>query len=354
MVDGPGSGAVDTVWNILILGALQWGLRQLFDDPGTQEQLRKAAEDLNGWLLGQRGCDVVGTDKQLGLRYAAPIRNEPPPPLHPQPEPPVTPGNLSKIDHIVVVMMENRSFDHILGYLSLPTSMGGKGRTDVDGLHGDELALTPDNRHATVFHITSGTRFEYDPGHGFKDVKLQRGEYQWPSAGFPSTPFFVGRNQGFVIDFAKRLASDFPGARQGLGSKATDIMGFYLGADLPTYELLADQFAICDHWYAAHPGHTWPNRFVSLTGQLALGPDGKPDAFNPELASFDPLETATIFDHLSKAGVSWRYYEKDFSMLRAFSRYTYDHENVISIDDPERLLRGRRQRGVAVGDVHRA
>ena len=41
---------------------------------------------------------------------------------------------LSQIDHIVVVMLENRSFDHMLGYLSLPASVGGRARTDVDGL----------------------------------------------------------------------------------------------------------------------------------------------------------------------------------------------------------------------------
>ena len=46
---------------------------------------------------------------------------------------------LSQIDHIVVLMMENRSFDHMLGYLSLPETMGGAGRTDIDGLRGAEV-----------------------------------------------------------------------------------------------------------------------------------------------------------------------------------------------------------------------
>jgi phospholipase C len=40
---------------------------------------------------------------------------------------------LFQIDHIIVVMMENRSFDHMLGYLSLPHELGGAGRTDIDG-----------------------------------------------------------------------------------------------------------------------------------------------------------------------------------------------------------------------------
>src|SRR5215216_5490929 len=45
---------------------------------------------------------------------------------------------LRRIDHIVVVMMENRSFDHMLGYLSLPRPDGTAGRTDIDGLRGPE------------------------------------------------------------------------------------------------------------------------------------------------------------------------------------------------------------------------
>jgi len=43
-------------------------------------------------------------------------------------------AQLEKIEHIVVLMLENRSFDHMLGYLSLPPAQGGKGRQDVDGL----------------------------------------------------------------------------------------------------------------------------------------------------------------------------------------------------------------------------
>jgi phospholipase C len=41
---------------------------------------------------------------------------------------------LEQVEHIVVVMLENRSFDHMLGFLSLPEALGGRGRADVDGL----------------------------------------------------------------------------------------------------------------------------------------------------------------------------------------------------------------------------
>jgi phospholipase C len=46
---------------------------------------------------------------------------------------------LSQVEHIVVLMLENRSFDHMLGYLSLPADQEGKGRPDIDGLSGPDV-----------------------------------------------------------------------------------------------------------------------------------------------------------------------------------------------------------------------
>lgn len=61
-------------------------------------------------------------------------------------------NSLENFDHIVIYMLENRSFDHMLGYLSLPEELGGKGRSDVDGLKGDEVN-TIDGEDYPVFHL---------------------------------------------------------------------------------------------------------------------------------------------------------------------------------------------------------
>jgi phospholipase C len=58
--------------------------------------------------------------------------------------------SLDHIDHIVVLLLENRSFDHMLGYLSLPPALGGKGRTDVDGLTGTE---TNEDENGVAFPV---------------------------------------------------------------------------------------------------------------------------------------------------------------------------------------------------------
>src|SRR6184192_4123505 len=102
-------------------------------------------------------------------------------------------ANLNKVDHIVVLMMENRSFDHMLGYLSLEG-----GRTDVDGLRGDEQ-----NEHDGVVyrpHHLQMTRFpvEADPCHSGACVEHQ----------------LEGANAGFVASFAPTYPAD-PGLVMG-------------------------------------------------------------------------------------------------------------------------------------------
>jgi hypothetical protein len=117
------------------------------------------------------------------------------------------PGNLGKVDHIVVLMMENRSFDHLLGYLSLP---GDGGRHGIEGLTGNEF-----NRDANgVAHpvtlrtpppvpplpggqLVPATAFLNDPEHGFGEVAKQlAGDATHTS------------NAGFVTNFAGKLDRD--------------------------------------------------------------------------------------------------------------------------------------------------
>jgi phospholipase C len=104
----------------------------------------------------------------------------------------VVDGNLGKIDHIVVLMLENRSFDHMLGYLRLE-----QGRVDIDGLTGNETNRDGSNNSVAVHHRTD-TFFRSDPGHGFADVAEQ---LTWLN-------LTAGSNAGFVHNFAKKLAAD--------------------------------------------------------------------------------------------------------------------------------------------------
>jgi hypothetical protein len=125
------------------------------------EQLDGYAKAFAAWLLGEPDRELAGGVEHLDIAY---IGDAPRPPvLAPTAVPPTTvpmdPGNLTKINHIVVVMMENRSFDHMLGYLSLPIAGNddilGRGRADVDGLTGDEFnSGLLDNQPRRVFPLS--------------------------------------------------------------------------------------------------------------------------------------------------------------------------------------------------------
>jgi phospholipase C len=168
-------------------------------------------------------------------------------PVH-SPQPKTTPGNLSKVDHIVVVMMENRSFDHMLGYLSREG-----GRSDIEGLKWESEA------NATQYNFYKGKYYyptlltdthaisteTLSPDHSHENVKAQMADGM----------------MHFVSDYAKSKAGDDPGQLQ-------IVMGYYGAAQLPVYDMLARSYAVCDHWFCSHVGPTWPNRYVAMTGDL--------------------------------------------------------------------------------------
>lgn len=151
-------------------------------------------------------------------------------------------ANLEKVDHIVVLMLENRSFDHMLGYLSLEGARG-----DVDGLRG-EFANEHDGRSYPIYHLDS-TAIADDPDHSASSVGLQVGG---------------GAMNGFVTSFAGTLS------RRGVqdGDPAR-VMGYYNAADVPVYDHLAREFTVCDRWFSSVPGATWPNPLYAICGRAA-------------------------------------------------------------------------------------
>jgi phospholipase C len=204
-------------------------------------------------------------------------------------------ANLSKIDHIVVLMLENRSFDHMLGHLSLTG-----GRDDVDGLRA-ELANELDGDIYPVHHLES-TAIADDPDHSGDAVDVQIGD---------------GRMDGFVESFAKTLsARDVPGADPGR------VMGYYDAADVPVYDHLAREFAICDRWFSSVPGATWPNRLYAICGRAAGSRDDLP-------LNLPPLyDKPSFVRHLDAHDISWGWYSFEGGTLRfADAHYLLGHHD---------------------------
>ena len=214
-------------------------------------------------------------------------------------------ANLGKIDHIVVLMLENRSFDHMLGYLSLEG-----GRDDIDGLR-EEFANDHDGRRYPVRHLET-TAIPDDPDHSARSVDLQVGG---------------GEMSGFVASFAETLS------RQGVaGGDPGRVMGYYNAADVPVYDHLARQFAVCDHWFSSVPGATWPNRLYAISGRAAGSRDDLP-------RNIPPLYNQPSFiRHLDARGVTWRWYSFEVGTLRlADARYALGHHDNFAFFSTENL-----------------
>jgi phospholipase C len=191
--------------------------------------------------------------------------------------------NLEKIEHLVVLMLENRSFDHMLGYLSLDGT-----RPDIDGLH-PGLGNEYQGRTYPVHHLDS-TALEMDPDHSGAAIDEQ-------VAG--------GTMGGFVANAAATLASR--GVQDG---DPSCVMGYYDRTDVPVYDHLVEKFAVCDRWFSPVLGSTMPNRLYALCGGAAGSRDNRPPYLPPL------YHQASFVRHLDAQGVSWRWYCFDPGMLR--------------------------------------
>jgi phospholipase C len=182
-----------------------------------------------------------------------------------------------RVQRIVVLMLENRSFDHMLGYLTL------RGNSEVHGLDGrPEQSNLHAGRRYWPRHLAN-TRFpkSQDPCHSIKCVAEQ----------------IAADNGGFVANFAK-VDPDHPDL----------VMGYYDGDQLPTYDYLAHSACICDHWHSSVPGSTWVNRLYAMCGTADPESEGMFD---------EPLWDFPSFPrHLDAAGVMWRWYSHDPGTLR--------------------------------------
>jgi phospholipase C len=220
-------------------------------------------------------------------------------------------ARLAQVKHLVVVMMENRSFDHMLGYLKQ------EGVPDVNGLNGDEYNLGPDLKPIQVTRFDAdgstvqkpGEALEkrLDPDHSKDGVRVQLG------SGYGDFP-----NGGFVKAFVEsRRPEDQIGPELWMVP-----MGFYGGKDLPTYEFLARNFCVCDAWHSSVPGDTWPNRLFALTGRE--GEKVRPGLLEDLAGLTGPLKVlagAPIYDvpafTRQLEDGQWRWYSHDPATLRA-------------------------------------
>jgi phospholipase C len=210
---------------------------------------------------------------------------------------------LQSINHIVVVMLENRSFDHMLGFLYADHGNVSPSGQPLEGLKGTEAIPGAKGGQVKVFKILPTSPHPYfmpgaDPGEGYLNTNWQLfGAEQAPVPLVPAT------NQGFVTNFGSTLAweSKQPGYVMP-GTTASQIMGMYVPQTLPILSNLASGYAVCDHWYASVPTETFPNRaFMAMaTSQGFVQDEGR-----------NVYTAPSIYTLLAKSGKTWSVFGYD-------------------------------------------
>jgi phospholipase C len=212
---------------------------------------------------------------------------------------------LSEIQHIVLLMLENRSFDHMLGLLYSAEGNVSPGGQPFEGLTGSESNPDSTGKAVKAFPIPAATALTYfmpgaDPGEGYTATNAQLFGAEQPSTA-------AATNHGFVTNFEATLAweSRTPGWKPLAGTQATDIMGMYTPALLPVLSGLARGFAVCDQWYASAPTETLPNRAFVAAATSQGHMDDKTTSFT----------APTIFGLLTQHSRTWRIYGYDSTPL---------------------------------------
>ncbi|WDE13475.1 alkaline phosphatase family protein [Thalassomonas haliotis] len=213
-------------------------------------------------------------------------------------------GLLDQIDHFVVIMLENRSFDHMLGFLYTDQNNISPLGHAFEGLTGEESNLNSRGEAVTVFKIPDDKHPYFwpgsDPGEGYNNTNSQLfGNYRTPAKGTKAG------NSGFISDFAYTLNwqrqdnEKKPGSWPIVeGTTEESIMGMYTPQLLPVLSGLAKGYAVCDHWFCSVPTETLPNRaFVQMATSLG------------RLNDHDKRYNApSIYNLLEQAQLSWSIY----------------------------------------------
>jgi phospholipase C len=193
---------------------------------------------------------------------------------------------IQNIKKLFVLMLENRSYDNLFGWSDLRGWTPGGLATRADGLVGKPAFHNTDGNRQP-YAVTPGAPFRltFDPGHEFSDTLVQlcgedNARAYLGGLRRDTSVLTGGRYPAFASDpnalgFAYDLHAhgyDTPAALSGF---APD--------HLPVLNFLAQQFAVCDRWFASMPGPTWPNRLFALGG-TAWGLD------------HSPTDTETLFE----------------------------------------------------------
>ncbi len=209
---------------------------------------------------------------------------------------PAAAANFQKIKRFVVLMLENRSFDHLMGGLTASD-------VRVAGLTGNEFnQKNPNLPGDPPIRVRRASSFvmSFDPAHEFYDVQVQLyGPLKGTDPGLPplaNVPIDPAPMSGFVANASQ--AVDFSGDEDF-------VMDYFQPDQMPVLSKLATEFALFNYWYSSLPGPTWPNRFFIHAATSAGLTDSPSTA---QIISGFSFANGTIYERVKDSGKRWCIY----------------------------------------------
>ncbi|HYK50667.1 MAG TPA: alkaline phosphatase family protein [Terriglobales bacterium] len=252
-------------------------------------------------LMLLAGCRGIGTDP-----------TQPPPP-------PPPPGDITQLNHIIILAQENRGFEHYFGSLRQYWAANGYPDQSFDGLPqfnpasgaaplqgpaptnpgcdpafpapGNDCTINANSPAVESFKMTSMCEENPSPSWNESHVDWNLKDPLSPTAtldGFLWTAAHDARANGFFDVDGKRA------------------MSYYDGSDLPYYYFMASNFATSDRWFSPVMSRTQPNRMFMLAATSG-------GHVYPLRSGDPPLADPTIFDLLQAANISWKVYVTDLT-----------------------------------------
>ncbi|MFF4740367.1 alkaline phosphatase family protein [Streptomyces sp. NPDC001262] len=215
-------------------------------------------------------------------------------------------GSLKDVKHVVLLMQENRSFDHYFGTLK-----GVRGFADPHALklpNGRSVFHQPDKEnpkgYLLPFHLdTRKTSAQAIPSTS----------HEW---GVQHEAWNGGRMDRW-LPAHRRPDAD--------GKDAPYVMGYHTREDIPFQFALAETFTVCDNYFCSVFGPTWPNRLYWMTG--TIDPGGTRGGPVVDNTAPSPYRWTTYAERLQAAGVSWRVYQQEdnygTNMLEEFRQFKH-------------------------------
>jgi phospholipase C len=214
------------------------------------------------------------------------------------------------IDCVVVLMLENRSLDHLFGrwpgvagigtgsYANRPNPAAPASATNASVAAGQPA----------LFTVTQGQ----GPGHSLEATNVQLFGAKTVAANATLKPV---NDRGFVENYRSELATDgFSGADVNLSA----VMQTFVTGQLPALTALAENFVLCDQWFSEVPGPTMPNR---LYIHAATSAGWAWDDWSVQ------LDSVTFYEQLQKSGHSWAVYYSDQNEVAQYSRINGERAN---------------------------